>query len=90
MEYVHIPVRFDAPTGRDLAEFFDAMDARQGRRIWLHCAANLRVSAFLGLYRRLREATPEASAFELMNDVWEPNTVWAAFIRSQLEAVRDG
>jgi hypothetical protein len=48
------------------------------------------VSAFLGLYRRLREGWPLDRAFELMDDIWEPNDVWANFIRSQLEAARDG
>jgi protein tyrosine phosphatase (PTP) superfamily phosphohydrolase (DUF442 family) len=90
MEYVHIPVLFDAPAARELGEFFDAMDTLKGKRIWLHCAANLRVSAFLGLYRRLREGWPLDRAFELMDDIWEPNDVWANFIRSQLEAARDG
>jgi protein tyrosine phosphatase (PTP) superfamily phosphohydrolase (DUF442 family) len=90
LEYVHIPVRFDAPSQDDLARFFDAMDARSGKRIWLHCAANLRVTAFLGLYRQLREGWPNGQAFALMNDVWKPNPVWEAFIRRQLAGVVDG
>jgi protein tyrosine phosphatase (PTP) superfamily phosphohydrolase (DUF442 family) len=90
LEYVHIPVLFDAPTAQDLSRFFDAMDRFKGKRIWLHCAANLRVSAFLGLYRRLREGWPEGQAFELMGDIWEPNPVWAQFIQSQLKSHNDG
>ena len=90
LTYVHIPVQFDAPTDRDLARFFEAMDAFKGKRIWLHCAANLRVTAFLGLYRRRRDGWPEDRAFELMDDVWEPNPVWADFIRAQLESAHDG
>ena len=84
LQYVHVPVRFDAPTESDLATFFEAMDTHEGRRIWLHCAANLRVSAFLGLYRRLRQGWPEDRAFALMNEVWEPDHVWSAFVRNQL------
>lgn len=90
MEYVHIPVLFDAPAERKLTRFFDAMEAHAGKRIWLHCAANLRVSAFLGLYRRLRQQWPLECAFELMNDVWEPNAIWADFIGRQLDAGDDG
>ena len=86
LEYVHIPVPFDAPTDRDLGRFFEAMDTHKGKRIWLHCAANLRVTAFLGLYRRLRDGWPDDRAFELMHDVWQPNAVWADFIRTQLES----
>lgn len=86
LEYVHIPVRFDAPGTADLNSFFRAMDTLGDRRIWLHCAANLRVSAFLGLYRRLRLGWSEYEAFALMREMWQPNPIWAAFIRSQLDA----
>lgn len=90
LDYVHIPVPFDAPSDRDLQKFFDAMDAHKARRLWIHCAANLRVPAFLGLYRRLREGWPDDRAFELMHDVWVPDPVWDSFIRKQLAAVHDG
>jgi protein tyrosine phosphatase (PTP) superfamily phosphohydrolase (DUF442 family) len=90
LEYLHIPVPFDSPTQGDLAQFFEAMDARKGKRIWLHCAANLRVTAFLGLYRQLREGWPTERAFALMNDVWKPNPVWEHFIGKQLGDVVDG
>jgi len=90
LEYVHIPVPFDSPNQEGLAKFFEAMDARRGKRIWLHCAANLRVTAFLGLYRQLREGWPNEQAFALMSDVWKPNPVWEAFIQRQLGDVIDG
>ena len=51
MDYVHIPVRFDAPTGQDLQGFSAALVKHQGRRVWIRCAANIRVTAFLGLHR---------------------------------------
>ena len=73
---------FDSPTQEDLAKFFEATDARKGNRIWLHCAANLRVTAFLGLYRQLREGWPADRAFALMNDFWKPNAVWEEFIKA--------
>ena len=90
LEYVHIPVQFGAPTEADLVTFFEAMDAYKGRRVWIHCAANKRVTAFLGLFWRLREGCPEDRAFELMDDVWEPDSVWSAFIRNQLEKPNAG
>jgi len=84
MEYVHIPVEFAAPTEDDLKAFLDAMDRHRGRKIWVHCAANMRVSAFLGLYWVLRRGFEHGRAFELMNGLWQPNEVWAAFIASSL------
>ena len=84
IEYVHIPVQFGAPTTRDMTSFFDAMDRTKGRRVWIHCAANMRVTAFLGLYWQLREGWPEERAFSLMRDVWQPNDVWSSFIATQV------
>jgi protein tyrosine phosphatase (PTP) superfamily phosphohydrolase (DUF442 family) len=53
----HIPVQFGAPTERDLLAFFDAMDRNSGRRVWVHCAANMRVTALpAALTRRSRNA----------------------------------
>lgn len=89
MKYVHIPVQFGAPTASDLTAFFEAMDGSRGRKIWIHCAANKRVTAFLGLYRVLREGREPASAFELMDSVWKPNDVWSAFIAARLEENHD-
>ena len=90
LEYVHIPVSFDSPTRENLDEFFDAMDARKGRRIWLHCAANLRVTAFLGLYRQMRDGWSHDDAFALMAEVWKPNPVWQRFIAEQLGRSAEG
>jgi len=84
LEYIHIPVVFSAPTESDLLKFFDAMARHQHQRVWVHCAANKRVSAFVGLYRCLREGWPEHRAFALMRDVWQPDPVWSTFIASQL------
>jgi len=84
LEYVHIPVQFAAPKASDLEKFFAAMDQHANDRIWVHCAANMRASAFVGLYRSLRQGWPEAQAFALMHDIWQPDPVWSEFIASRL------
>ena len=84
LDYVHIPVQFAAPTRSDLLAFFDAMDAHRDEKVWVHCAANMRVSVFLGLYRMLRQGWSRERAFELMDGLWKPNDVWASFIEEAL------
>ncbi|WP_395702776.1 methyltransferase domain-containing protein [Aquabacterium sp.] len=86
MRYVHIPVAFRAPKREDLLRFFDAMDAHIGRKLWVHCAANYRVSAFLGLYNALRLGQPPERAFALMREIWQPDATWQQFIDEQLLA----
>ena len=80
MTYVHIPVQFGAPTEADLLAFFAAMDAHRGQPLLVHCGANYRVSAFLGLYNMLKIGQPRDEAFALMDSVWKPNPVWTQFI----------
>ena len=85
MTYVHIPVQFGAPTSHDLVAFFDAMDRYRDHKIWVHCAANKRVSTFMALYRVLRRGWPRDAAFSLQHDIWEPNEVWRRFVQSVLD-----
>jgi protein tyrosine phosphatase (PTP) superfamily phosphohydrolase (DUF442 family) len=84
MTYAHIPVRFDAPTEADLLLFFETIASNEERRVLVHCAANYRVTAFLGLYRRLRLGWSRDEAFQLMDTVWKPNAVWTEFIETML------
>jgi protein tyrosine phosphatase (PTP) superfamily phosphohydrolase (DUF442 family) len=88
LTYVHIPVQFSTPTEADLLAFFAAMDAHLNEKVWVHCAANMRVSAFLGLYRAIRLGWDTERAFELMRGLWQPNEVWSSFIAVMLETHR--
>jgi protein tyrosine phosphatase (PTP) superfamily phosphohydrolase (DUF442 family) len=84
MSYVHIPVDFKAPTVRDFRAFCGVMEAFDGQRVFVHCAANKRVSAFLFLYRVLHQGIPRVEAENDMLAVWEPDEVWGSFIQNQL------
>jgi uncharacterized protein (TIGR01244 family) len=85
MDYVHIPVQFKAPTEENLRAFIAAMDLHKGKKILVHCAANYRVTAFVGLYRVLCEGWNTDKAFEPMRSVWEPDAVWKQFIGNILQ-----
>jgi protein tyrosine phosphatase (PTP) superfamily phosphohydrolase (DUF442 family) len=80
MEYRHIPVMFDAPAVDDFRAFAATMDAWADRRVFVHCAANFRVSAFVALYGELRLGWTRDRADELTRTLWQPNDVWRAFI----------
>ena len=84
MAFVQIPVPWEQPEPRHLQQFFGVMDAFAGRRVWVHCAKNFRVSAFIYLYRRLRLGEAHEQALEPMRTVWQPNPIWQAFIDQSL------
>jgi hypothetical protein len=72
------------PDAADLARFFAAMDATQDKKRFVHCIANMRVSAFVMLYRVLRQGVPLDEAWATMARIWEPNPIWHTFIREAL------
>ena len=88
MKYIHIPVEFDSPQESDLLRFFDAMQDNSDKKIFVHCAANMRVSAFLALYNPIRLCEPDENAFSLMKSIWLPDEVWTQFISAMLEKYR--
>lgn len=88
LTYVHIPVDWNQPRLSDLEMFFDVMQANDDRKVFVHCFANMRASAFVYLYRTLVEGDAEATALATMNEVWDPGELqqWADLIqRAQAE-----
>jgi protein tyrosine phosphatase (PTP) superfamily phosphohydrolase (DUF442 family) len=82
--YAHIPVDWERPSPADVDAFFAVMDANRARRVFVHCALNMRASAFVYLYRRIREGVGEPVAAAAMRRVWEPYDQWADLVASTL------
>lgn len=82
--YIHIPVEWEQPEFHQLVQFFGALKAFEGRKVWVHCAKNMRASAFIYLYRRLCLAESEEASTYPMRDIWVPNETWQAFIHNAL------
>lgn len=80
--HIYIPVDFKAPEEAEFEAFCDAMDQTQNETVWVHCAANIRVSAFLYRYRVERQGEDEAACRAEMEKVWTPFGVWKAFVRT--------
>lgn len=88
IEYHHIPVDFQAPALDDVERFCQVMDALRGKKIFVHCAANKRVSVFVALYGEFRLAWSRTQAQALITRVWEPNAVWAQFLETSRKVLR--
>ena len=82
MEYVHIPVQWQNPTKNQFQLFAAIMQQQSSQKVWVHCALNMRVSAFLYLYNTILLKVPESVAIQKLNQVWQPNEVWSQFISS--------
>ena len=88
MAYVQIPVSWEEPSQRDLQLFFDVMKANKDRNVFVHCFANMRVSAFVYLYRTLLLGEAENVAWADLAKIWDPATQpqWVAFIEEARKA----
>lgn len=72
MQYIHIPVPWDAPTLDHLKQFFAAMDGLGDQRVLVHCAANYRASAFVHQYLVLRKGVSSDLATSPILSKWRP------------------
>ncbi len=82
MQYAHIPVVWDNPTLEDVARFFSVMEANADKTIFIHCAANMRVSAFMYLYHHIHKRMNNEDAKKDLHQIWLPNETWQSQIVS--------
>ena len=83
LEYVHIPVDFNNPSNEDFEKFVSNIERPQGKKIWVHCAANMRVSAFIYKYRRDVLQLPHQEIIGDMEAIWTPNNAWRDFLEER-------
>ncbi|MGB3642128.1 MAG: protein tyrosine phosphatase family protein, partial [Rivularia sp. (in: cyanobacteria)] len=81
MQYIHIPVIWENPTEDKLQEFIQVMKTNVDQKVFVHCAANKRVSAFIYLYRRYQESVSDEAAKKDLHQIWIPNETWQQFIQ---------
>lgn len=84
MDYISIPVVWENPTLNDMEQFFHAMETNVDKKVFVHCAANMRVSAFMYLYRRIQQGIIETEAQKNLHQIWLPNETWQQFIQKAI------
>jgi protein tyrosine phosphatase (PTP) superfamily phosphohydrolase (DUF442 family) len=80
LRYIHIPVEWEQPTLQNATIFFETLQANADQRVFVHCAMNMRVSAFMFLYRVIYQGVPEQEAEKLLQRIWMPNQTWRQFM----------
>ena len=90
MKYFNIPVNWNTPTRDGLDRFMEAMDANSEKKILVHCQANFRATAFVALYRILRQDWKAEDAMQGMHRIWdeEDYPMWKMFIDDILKRSR--
>ncbi len=60
----------------DFEEFFRVIKSLRGKKIWIHCAANARVSVFMLKYRCSILGEGWNDAIWDLREIWEPFGTW--------------
>ena len=84
MTYIHIPVNFENPPVEDFDRFTQLLSASSSQKVWVHCAANMRVSAFVFLHRLRTQSASRSQAEQDLRRIWEPEDAWLDLVNSQL------
>lgn len=82
LKYIYIPVVWAEPKLEDAEKFFAAMKANRDRKVFVHCIANMRVSAFTYLYRTTQLGVSEEEAGQDLRKIWTPGGAWQQFINT--------
>jgi len=85
MSYFHIPVIFDNPTLEQLKLFIDVMSINKNRKVWVHCALNYRVSAFMYVYHKYFLQTPFEEIDLSLLEQWQPDNSWQDILKAKIE-----
>jgi len=91
MTYIHMPIDFENPTAQHAKQFNRLMSALDTSRVFVHCAMNLRVSAFMLLYLKYVEGLTQEAATSPLIEKWTPRMtpVWKEFLALPKDAVVD-
>ncbi|MBL8630784.1 MAG: protein tyrosine phosphatase family protein [Rhodospirillaceae bacterium] len=85
LAYHYIPVLWKAPKVEDFAAFCDVMQKLQGKKVFVHCAMNMRVTAFYSSYAMKHLGWTHTQADDLVARIWargdyKMDDTWRAFI----------
>lgn len=88
LEFISIPIQWSNPTESDFQTFADNMKRLQGKKVLVHCQANMRASAMTFLYRVIVAKEDPALAYETMLKVWTPKNQWKEFVNLELKKAK--
>jgi len=76
MNYVHIPVPFDAPRPDHVRLFCGVLSQFREDKVFVHCILNYRVSAFMYHYLTKIEKRDSVAARSPMFEKWNVDPAW--------------
>ncbi|RXI48026.1 hypothetical protein CRU99_01850 [Malaciobacter mytili] len=89
MTYIHIPVDFENPEIDNLKIFLAILNSFTNIKVWVHCAKNYRVTAFMYIFHKYFLKTPFENINLSMFDIWTPSKKWQELMKISLEELQN-
>lgn len=84
MTYFHIPVEWENPKIEQLKLFINTLQALGANKVWVHCAKNYRVTAFMYIYHKYVLNTPFDEIDLSILNKWNPSEKWQELMKTTL------
>jgi protein tyrosine phosphatase (PTP) superfamily phosphohydrolase (DUF442 family) len=81
MDYIHFPI--DCSNLRDIhyITIRALLNAAEGKKIFMHCGANIKTSNLVHMYQVLEKGEDEASSLRTLLRIQKPEAKWFAYFR---------
>ncbi len=89
MTYIHIPVDFKNPEIDNLKIFLAVLNSFVNVKVWIHCAKNYRVTAFMYIFHKYFLKTPFEDINLSMFDIWTPSKNWQELMKISYEELEN-
>jgi len=80
LDYYQIPITFDSLNKETLVNFFDVLELNKGKKIFVHCHRNIRVSVLVILYRIIILGWQREVALKEFSQFIEVTPMWESYI----------
>ena len=85
MTYIHLPVDFEEPKLSDLNLFLRIMNGIKDKKVFIHCAKNYRVTAFMYIYHKHVLNTPFENIDVSIFEEWSPSQNWQNLMKTDFQ-----
>lgn len=85
IEYVHIPIPFNAPAEEHVIAVSETLERLNKKKVLVHCQVNLRASTMVFLHRVITLKEEPSRAYEAVSAVWTPEGPWRTLVMEQLK-----
>jgi protein tyrosine phosphatase (PTP) superfamily phosphohydrolase (DUF442 family) len=85
IEFVHIPIPFNAPKEEHVIAVSDALVRLKDKKVLVHCQVNMRASTMVFLHRTITLKEDPAAAYDAVSRIWSPEGVWRVLVIEQLK-----